>query len=141
MVRLPTTELTDERKKFHLLVKWYEAKMQLAKLQASERALRDTVVKTFLPDGGKEGTNTVKLITGDELKIVNSFNRKVDKAVWSSILPQMIEAGIDVNEVGETKVELRVGAYKKLSDKQRAIIDEAVTTTPGSVQVSIKVKE
>ena len=140
MVQLPTTELTEEQK-MELLVKWYEAKMQLAKVQAAERALRDTVVKTFLPDGGKEGTNTVKLSTGDELKIVNSFNRKVDKAVWSTILPKMIEAGIDVNEVGETKVELRVGAYKKLSDKQRAIIDEAVTTTPGSAQVSIKVKE
>lgn len=140
MAQLPNTELT-EGQKMQLLFDWFSKKAELAKVQAAERALRSTVVSTFLPDGGKEGTNTIKLSNGDELKIVQSVTRKVDKAIWSTILPQMIEEGIDVNEVGETKVELRVGNYKKLTDKQKAVIDEAITSTPGSPQVSIKVKD
>lgn len=139
MVKIPDSNLTEEQK-MKLLFDWYEKKEELATVQAQERALRDTVVKVFLPDGGKEGTNTIKLATGDELKIVQSVNRKVDKAIYSSILPRLCELGVDPNEVAETKVELKVGNYKKLSTEQRAAMDECVTSTPGSPQVSIKVK-
>lgn len=144
MAQLPNTEMTEEAK-LQVLFNWYTKKQELATVQAQERALRETVVNLFLPGengavGGKEGTNTVKLATGDELKIVRPYDRKVDKAIWSSILPQLCEAGVDVNEVVETKVELKVGNYKKLTEAQREIMDECVTGKWGSPQVSINVK-
>lgn len=140
MVQLPNNELTPEAK-LELLGQWFLKKQELAKVQAAERALRDTVVSLYLPeDQKKEGTNTIKLPTGDELKIVCGIDRKVDKAIWSSLLPQLCELGVDVNEVVETKVELRVGNYKKLTDEQRSVMDECVTSKWGSPQVSIKVK-
>lgn len=141
MVQLPENKLSESAK-MELLFNWYTKKQELVKLQAEERALRTTVVNAFLPEENKkEGTNTIKLSTGDELKIVCGMDRKVDKAVWSSILPQLCEAGVDVNEVVETKVELRVAAYKKLTEEQRNIMDECVTSKWGSPQVSVKVKE
>lgn len=140
MVQLPNNEMTPEAK-LELLGQWFLKKQELAKVQASERVLRDTVVSLYLPeDQKKEGTNTIKLPTGDELKIVCGIDRKVDKAIWSSLLPQLCELGVDVNEVVETKVELRVGNYKKLTDEQRSVMDECVTSKWGSPQVSIKVK-
>lgn len=144
MVTLPKTEMTEEAK-LELLFNWYNKKQELIKVQAQERALRDSVVSIFLPGengavGGKEGTNTIKLATGDELKIVRPYDRKVDKAVFSSIVQQLMEKGIDVNEVIETKVELRVGNYKKLTEEQRNAMDECVTGKWGSPQVEIKVK-
>ena len=144
MVQLPNTEMTEEAK-LQVLFNWYTKKDELQRVQAQERALRDTVVSLFLPGengavGGKEGTNTVKLATGDELKIVRPYDRKVDKAIFSSIVQQLMEKGVDVNEVIETKVELRVGNYKKLTEEQRAVMDECVTGKWGSPQVSINVK-
>lgn len=140
MVQLPEMNLTEEQK-YELLYNWYSKKEELAKVQAQERALRQSVVSVFFPDGLNENTNKIKLDTGDDLVVTQPYTRKVDKAVFSQILPDLIEAGVDVNEVTETKVELRVAAYRKLTAEQLAIFDECVTTTPGSPQVKIAVKK
>ncbi|QXV77158.1 putative DNA binding protein [Escherichia phage ChristophMerian] len=140
MVQLPEMNLTEEQK-YELLYKWYSKKEELAKVQAQERALRQSVVSVFFPDGLNENTNKIKLDTGDDLVVTQPYTRKVDKAIFSQILPDLVEAGVDVNEVTETKVELRVAAYRKLTAEQLAIFDECVTTTPGSPQVKIAVKK
>jgi hypothetical protein len=140
MVQLPEMNLTEEQK-YELLYNWYSKKEELAKVQAQERALRQSVVSVFFPDGLNENTNKIKLDTGDDLVVTQPYTRKVDKAIFSQILPDLIEAGVDVNEVTETKVELRVAAYGKLTAEQLAIFDECVTTTPGSPQVKIAVKK
>lgn len=140
MVQLPEMNLTEEQK-YELLYNWYSKKEELAKVQAQERALRQSVVNVFFPDGLNENTNKIKLDTGDDLVVTQPYTRKVDKAIFSQILPDLIEAGVDVNEVTETKVELRVAAYRKLTAEQLAIFDECVTTTPGSPQVKIAVKK
>ncbi|AKA60914.1 DUF7173 family protein [Dyella japonica] len=140
MVQLPEMNLTEEQK-YELLYNWYSKKEELAKVQAQERALRQSVVSVFFPDGLNENTNKIKLDTGDDLVVTQPYTRKVDKAIFSQILPDLIEAGVDVNEVTETKVELRVAAYRKLTAEQLAIFDECVTTTPGSPQVKIAVKK
>lgn len=140
MVQLPEMNLTQEQK-YELLYNWYSKKEELAKVQAQERALRQSVVSVFFPDGLNENTNKIKLDTGDDLVVTQPYTRKVDKAIFSQILPDLIEAGVDVNEVTETKVELRVTAYRKLTAEQLAIFDECVTTTPGSPQVKIAVKK
>lgn len=140
MVQLPEMNLTQEQK-YELLYNWYSKKEELAKVQAQERALRQSVVSVFFPDGLNENTNKIKLDTGDDLVVTQPYTRKVDKAIFSQILPDLIEAGVDVNEVTETKVELRVAAYRKLTAEQLAIFDECVTTTPGSPQVKIAVKK
>lgn len=140
MVQLPEMNLTEEQK-YELLYNWYSKKEELAKVQAQERALRQSVVSVFFPDGLNENTNKIKLDTGDDLVVTQPYTRKVDKAIFSQILPDLIKAGVDVNEVTETKVELRVAAYRKLTAEQLAIFDECVTTTPGSPQVKIAVKK
>lgn len=140
MVQLPEMNLTEEQK-YELLYNWYSKKEELAKVQAQERALRQSVVNVFFPDGLNENTNKIKLDTGDDLVVTQPYTRKVDKAIFSQILPDLIEAGVDVNEVTETKVELRVAAYRKLTAEQLAIFDECVTTTSGSPQVKIAVKK
>lgn len=139
MVQLPNNQLS-EAAKMELLYNWYSKKEELKAIQASERALRETVVNAFLPESEKkEGTNTIKLPTGDDLKIVCGIDRKVDKAIFSNILEALLEKGVDVNEVVETKVELRVANYKKLTEEQRNVMDECVTSKWGSPQVSVKV--
>lgn len=140
MVQLPEMNLTEEQK-YELLYNWYSKKEELAKVQAQERALRQSVVSVFFPDGLNENTNKIKLDTGDDLVVTQPYTRKVDKAIFSQILPDLVKAGVDVNEVTETKVELRVVAYRKLTAEQLAIFDECVTTTPGSPQVKIAVKK
>lgn len=140
MVQLPEMNLTEEQK-YELLYNWYSKKEELAKVQAQERALRQSVVSVFFPDGLNENTNKIKLDTGDDLVVTQPYTRKVDKAIFSQILPDLVKAGVDVNEVTETKVELRVAKYRQLTQEQLAIFDECVTTTPGSPQVKIAVKK
>lgn len=140
MVQLPEMNLTEEQK-YELLYNWYSKKEELAKVQAQERALPQSVVSVFFPDGLNENTNKIKLDTGDDLVVTQPYTRKVDKAIFSQILPDLVKAGVDVNEVTETKVELRVAKYRQLTPEQLAIFDECVTTTPGSPQVKIAVKK
>ena len=140
MVQLPSNALSEQAK-YELLYKWYEKKQELATTQAQERALRETVVSAFFPNGLQENTNKVKLDTGDDLVVTQPYTRKVDKAIFSTLLPDIVASGVDVNEVTETKVELRVAAYRKLTAEQLSIFDECVTTTPGSPQVKINVKK
>lgn len=66
MVQLPEMNLTEEQK-YELLYNWYSKKEELAKVQAQERALRQSVVSVFFPDGLNENTNKIKLDTGDDL--------------------------------------------------------------------------
>lgn len=140
MVKLPGTQLTEEEK-YELLYSWYSKKEELDKIKADELSQRSAVVSAFFPTGLNENTNKTKLATGDDLVVNQPYTRKVDKAIFSTLLPEIVESGVDVNEVTETKVELRVAAYRKLSEKQLAIFDECVTTTPGTPQVKINVKK
>lgn len=140
MAKLPDVILSDASK-YELLYQWYEKKQELAKLQAQERALRTTVVSAFFPDGLQENSNKFKLETGDDLVVTQPYTRKVDKAIFSSILPEIVASGVDANELVETKVELRTACYRKLTPEQLAIIDECITTTPGSPQIKINVKK
>lgn len=129
----------DEKQKFDLVCKWYEAKQELAAMQAKERLLRDSVFAEYFPDP-KEGTNNVTLGTGDVLTAVYPMNRKIDKAVFSGLQEALREANVDTDQVIETKLELKVGAYRKLSEEQLKVMDQCITMTPGSPQVSIKIK-
>lgn len=140
MVQLPGAQLTEEQK-YELLYEWYSKKEELDKAKAEEMSLRSAVVSAFFPTGLTENTNKVKLATGDDLVVNQPYTRKIDKAIFSSLLPEIVKSGVDVNEVTETKVELRVAAYRKLSKWQLDVFDECVTTIHGTPSVKINVKK
>lgn len=131
-------KLTEEQK-FDLVCKWYEAKQELTASQAKERMLRDSVFAEYFPDP-KEGTNNVKLGTGDVLTAVYPMNRKIDKAVFTALQEELRNQRVNVDEVIETKLELKVGAYRKLGEAQLKVLDQCITMSPGSPQISIKIK-
>lgn len=131
-------KLTEEQK-FAVLCQWYEAKNALQAAQAKERLLRDQVFSEYFVDP-KEGTNNVKLATGDVLTAVYPMNRKIDKAILNGLGEALRDNLINIDEVVEYKPELRVTNYRKLTDEQRLVLDQCITMTPGSPQISIKVK-
>lgn len=131
-------KLTEEQK-FEVLCQWYEAKNALQAAQAKERLLRDQVFSEYFVDP-KEGTNNFKLPTGDVLTAVYPMNRKIDKAVLNGLGEELRNMRVNVDEIVEYKPDLRIANYRKLTDEQRLVLDQCITMTPGSPQISIKVK-
>lgn len=119
---------------------WYQLKADIRRMQASEILMRQRIFKGLVPNP-VEGTNTVPLEDGfgSELKAVHVINRTVDKAALSALEEQMREAGIVVEHIIEHKPELRVGNYKKLTDEQKHLVDQALVVKPGTPQLDVVV--
>lgn len=123
--------------KFELLDQHQEAARIAAEASTKERELRKQVIQAFAGETVlEEGTNTYDLPNvGYKLKLKQSYTRKVDEAALTAIADQLPEGTVD--KVTRTKIELKVGDYKKLPDDVKFLFDECVITTPGSIAVEI----
>jgi hypothetical protein len=123
---------------------WKSAKEALDSAQVLERALRDEVVALFATnkDVMASGTETVETPLG-KLKIEHKLNYslgdadEVDKAL--DLIEKSQEGG---NVIAERLVkwepQIYVGEYKKLNDKQKAIIDKVLTIKPATKAIKIE---
>lgn len=123
------------------ILAWTESKIVLAKAKAREAILRAKIVKTFFATP-KEGTNYHELGNGYKLKLVHKVDRSIDTPLYTNLLGQFKELEIDTNQLAETKLSLKVAFYKKLTDEQKLVVDQCVTSKPGSPTLEfVKPKE
>ena len=113
------------------ILAWNEAKQALAKAKAREAILRAKIVKTFFATP-KEGTNYHELGKGYKLKLVHKIDRKIDAPLYTNLLPQFKEHEIDTDQLAETQLSLKVAFYKNLTDEQKQVVDQCITSKPGS---------
>ena len=118
-----------------LLLQWESQKADLAKSREDEMSLRKAISNTLFPDG-KEGTNKCYV---DDIAVsaVLKTNRSVDKGRLSAFAEEFAEYNINVDELITYKPELKVGPYRKLSDQQRAVFNQALTIREGAPEVKI----
>jgi hypothetical protein len=135
MARPSNAQLQANREK--LLMNWEKLNTEKARITALEKEARLAVVDAFGNDDLVEGTNTFDLTNpGFKLKIKQPYTRKLDEGVFKSgVLPQVAEGTFD--KIVVSKLSISVTGYKRLDDATRAILDEAVTTTPGSASLEI----
>ena len=113
------------------ILAWNEAKLALAKAKARESLLRAKIVKTFFATP-KEGTNYHELGAGYKLKLVHKIDRSIDAPLYTNLATQFKDLEIDTDQLAETKLSLKVAFYKKLTEEQRLVVDQCITSKPGS---------
>lgn len=136
------------------LARWYTMYNELTKLKAKESALRKVLFAHFFPKA-EEGVNNYDLpeVNGVpyELKGTRKIDRKIDEAMLKKMTEvsktdagevpsELDQLGVPVESLVRWKPELNVGAYKKLSDNVRKVIDKMLIIKDGSPSMEIKPK-
>lgn len=133
-----------------LLLAWQTADKALEVAKAQENLLRRSVVARYLTQPN-EGMNNVELGKGYLLKIQQPFNYTLsnsekpksgeplatDKAL-DAIKALGNEGKFIADRLVKWKPELSITEYRNLAPQYKAVIDKALTITPGLPTIEIK---
>lgn len=123
------------QKKLHLFYTWQN---MLGELKAAELALRKELASKAFPTPVEGSGNKLPLTDGWILQMDYPINRKVDEALLLNLKPQLLEHGIPVDDLVRYKPDLATGAYRKLTDEQRAEFDAVLEIKPGTPALEVK---
>lgn len=116
------------------IMEWNKTQTEMKRLTTLERLMRDEVVATVFPDA-KKGTNNFELGAGWKLKAVTGVETKLDANMFamisSKLKPETIESCIKYTP------DLIAAGYKALSQEELDILNEAITTKPKAVQLTL----
>ncbi len=123
-----------------LLAEWVQAKQTLEAAKAREIELRKAIVAddSFFDPDKEEGTETFDLGGGYKLKATKKINYSMANKQGETFaaLKALSSLGPASQRIAKDLVNfsasLRLSEYKKLDDQERRIIDEVITTRPGS---------
>lgn len=116
---------------------WHQAQQTLKDATVRERELRDIVTNLATNGVFKAGTTNVELPDGWKLKVVQKLNQTVDATVFGIVRERLLEAGVMVDRLVTWKPSLSASEYKHLSDDQKAVADEMITSKPGAPTVEL----
>jgi len=116
--------------------RWYELQEQLAIVKDAEMTLRKKIF-AFYFQAPKEGTNTFPLSDGWVMKGGYKIDRKVDEAVLLALGPELRDAGVVTTDLVRYKPELSTTEYRKLTEAQLAVFNQALVIKPGSPSLEI----
>lgn len=131
MSQIPANALTQDD-----FNKWAEVTKDVARLKAVEMLLRMKIFGTMFPEP-VEGTNTVALTDGYELKAKYPIGRKVLVDVLAGRTKELKEAGIKLGNLIVNKPELAVAEYRKLTKEELKLFDQILEIKPGTPQLEI----
>jgi len=147
VAKLPETE---QGIFYTTLDNWYKANEAAAAAIAAEKKAREALAEIAFKDA-TEGTNTIELGFGKQLKVECRINRTIDKAQLEALkafaadeadqAPDAIalrkQVAALLEELIRYKPDLSVTAFKALDADQKKIVGDLVTEKLGSYGVSI----
>ena len=113
---------------------WHKLAKLLAKYKKDESKARKFIEKALFSEA-KVGTNTLELPEDWELKCVRKENVTVDEAALPAALAELGK-GVE-DRLIKWKPSLVAAEYKKLSDEEKEIIDQALVTKPGAPTMTL----
>lgn len=135
--------LNDTTTRDAKILQWTESAKKLAEAKEIELALRNEVIALNFEGHKESGTENVELGNGYKLKAVFKLNYRLnntDDAV-DKALSKLEKAGTEGAFIAERlvkwKPELSVTEYGKLDPKFKKIIDEVITTSPGTPSLEL----
>lgn len=138
MAELPSVTLGD-------LAHWFRLKVDLGRIKGEEAMLRSRIFKHFFP-APSEGTNSYDLDdgTGGVLKGTHVLNRTVLEPELEALKAAQRAEGsncpkVNLNKLIKWKPELIISEYRKLTDEERAWVDQCLDIKPGSPQMEVAI--
>lgn len=141
----------DAMSRDEVLIEWEHLKDQLSKAKEAEMQMRKYIVSRAFPDA-TEGTNTLELGNGYQLKAVTKFNYNLDpdldkvEAALGEIAGMGNEGAFIADRLVKWEASFLLTEYRKLqeddaTDIQKQIkkrIDQVLTITDAAPQLEIK---
>lgn len=137
MTQIPEQQQLTPEQAFEELQKWWQQQQQLAILKQAEVLVRKRMANFYFPTP-REGTNRLDLGGGYDLKLDFSYSRNVDEAALDNAkAADFRKLRIDKEELFPLKPTLNLKAYRKLTDEQRAFVDELLEVKEGTPALHI----
>ena len=127
-----------EDKTKSLIWEWQKAKDAMKEAQLREDALRSAVIMSVFGDNMAEGTTSAEIAPGFVLRAKCSYTRAIDEDAVQCVMERITG---DAKKVFRVKHSLDKKAYDALTENDRKIVDEAVTTKPGKPQLEVVEKK
>ena len=124
-----------------LLAQWEDTKVALESAKNVEMEQRKKVVAFAFDPTKEKGTERIPLENGYELKAVKKLNYNVDQDKVNAVLDKFEALDEQSKFVSERlikwKADLSITEYNSLTEKQKAVIDECITTSDGAPTLEI----
>lgn len=147
VAKLPETDRTIF---YAALDNWFQANEKAAAAIAAEKKAREEFAAAYFGNA-TEGTNTIELGFGKQLKVECRINRTIDKAQLEALkafaadeadqAPDAIalrkQVAALLEELIRYKPDLSITAFKALNEDQKKIVGDLVTEKLGSYGVEI----
>lgn len=148
---LNATRLPDDEKAalYQTLTEWHELTTRIAADAAKEKAMRLKIADTYFK-GAEEGTNTILLDFGKELKLDVRISRKLDKAemeaahaasVNAAALGTEVPAGVIPLDAWEGLInydpKVSVSTWKAMDKDTKLLFGNIITEEPGTPGLAI----
>ncbi len=118
------------------LFAWHELQATLKILKEAEMEMRlEMGLAFFKPASLVEGTNTAEIGNGWKLKNKHTLRRSVDEAALEAVLKQLPRGSR--GKLLKFKPAVVIKEYRRLSDKERKIFDEALVIKPASLSLEL----
>lgn len=125
---------------------WYKMQADLSSLKRAESIMRARIFRHLFPLP-KEGTNSLELDTlpmlsglaptGNVIKCVHKIQRDIDVAALTTLTPKFQESKLPLPHLVKYTPELVLKEYRKLTDEEMQLFDQALIVKPGSPQIEI----
>ena len=135
--------MTDVKVKPNDLVsRWERAKAALDAAKKLESALREEIVAAHFQQNST-GTHHFDTPDGRDLVCVKKLNYKLDKDTTANAQTEIaVLIGVELaTRLVSWKPDLSLMEYNRLPDNARVIIDRALTITPATPTLELKVKK
>jgi hypothetical protein len=124
-----------------LLAQWEDSKSVLEVAKAAEMEQRKKVVSFAFDPNKEKGTERIPLENGYELKAVKKINYNVNQETVNNVLDKFESVSPENKFVAERLIKweaaLSVSEYNNLTEAQKKIIDECITTSDGAPTLEI----
>ena len=115
---------------FSKIGRWTQLSQQLAAIKDEEMKLRKELFEECFPSP-TEGTATVDMPEGWKLKGTYKLTRSLDEAALPAVIAELHKHKVSTDQLITYKPNLSLSAYRKMDDKWRKVLEQAMEIKPG----------
>lgn len=116
---------------FSKIGRWTQLSQQLAAIKDEEMKLRKELFEECFPSP-TEGTATVDMPEGWKLKGTYKLTRSLDEAALPAVIAELHKHKVSTDQLITYKPNLSLSAYRKMDDKWRKVLEQAMEIKPGA---------
>lgn len=111
--------------------RWTQLQNQLVSIKDEEMKLRKEIFEECFPSP-TEGASTIDMPEGWKLKGTYKLTRSLDEAALPAVIAELHKHKVATDQLIAYKPNLSLSAYRKLDEKWRRVLEQAMEIKPGA---------